>query len=140
VTYLTNTPEVFRFLEPAVMQQAARAFGPEASPTRILVVPKLPQTAEMRDQSIAYLRQKGVDAVILFSTMLADLIAQTEESRNYQKSDLLQAVRLLKNYDFFKEPQMELFQTTRRKAPGRKSRSATGDDQPSQAPAAEPLA
>jgi hypothetical protein len=138
VTYLSNTPEVFRFLEPAAMQQAARGFGPGASPARLLVVPKLPQTADLRDQSIEFLRQKGVDGVILFSTMLSDLIAQTEESRNYQKSDLLQAVRLLKNYGFFKEAQMELFQMGRRKVGGRKARPGPPEGQATDAAPAAP--
>jgi hypothetical protein len=43
--------------------------------------------------------------------MLADLIEKTETNRNYQKSDLLQVIRILKNYDFFKEPQLELFKS-----------------------------
>ncbi len=47
--------------------------------------------------------------------MLADLVAHIEVNRNYQKSDLLQMIRILKNYDFFKEPQLELFKPKRRK-------------------------
>jgi hypothetical protein len=53
--------------------------------------------------------------VIPFRTMLTDLVARVEANRNYQKSDLLQVIRILKNYDFFKEPQMELFKAKRRK-------------------------
>jgi len=79
------------------------------------VVPALPQNREARDESIGVLKSKGVDAVIPFHTMLADLIGQIEVNRNYQKSDLLQILRILKNYDFFKEPQLELFKTRRRK-------------------------
>jgi hypothetical protein len=45
--------------------------------------------------------------------MLADLIEQIEINRNYQKSDLLQIIRILKNYDFFREPQLELFKAKR---------------------------
>lgn len=56
-----------------------------------------------------------MDAVIPFRTMLADLVTRTEANRNYQKSDLLQTIRILKNYDFFKEPQMELFKTRRKR-------------------------
>ena len=41
--------------------------------------------------------------------MLADLISKTAPNFNYQQSDVLQLIRILKNYDFFKEPQMELF-------------------------------
>ena len=47
--------------------------------------------------------------------MLAELVAHVEVNRNYQKSDLLQTIRILKNYDFFKEPQLELFKSKRRK-------------------------
>jgi hypothetical protein len=114
VAFMTSTPELFRFLEPPVFQEAARAFGLGVNPRRILVVSALPQSAEMREQSLRFLQEKGIDAVIPFATMLADLIAQTKESRNYQKSDLLQMIRLLKNYEFFREPQMELFRPRRR--------------------------
>lgn len=112
---LASTPEIFRFVEPKVFQQAARAFGKDRTPLKILVVPALPQNEQARDESIALLRSKGVDAVISFHAMLADLVAHVEVNRNYQKSDLLQVIRILKNYDFFKEPQMELFKTKRRK-------------------------
>ena len=74
----------------------------------------MPQGREARDESIGLLKNKGVDAVIPFHTMLADLIEQIEVNRNYQKSDLLQIIRILKNYDFFKEPQLELFKTKQR--------------------------
>ena len=117
---LARAPEIFRFVEPRVFQQAARAFGRDGTLLKILVVPALPQSAEARDESIAVLRSKGVDAVIPFRTMLADLVSETQVNRNYQKSDLLQIIRILKNYDFFREPQLELFRTKRKKpAPGK---------------------
>jgi hypothetical protein len=75
------------------------------------VVPALPQALAAREESIALLRSKGVDAVIPFHTMLGTLVKETQVNRNYQKSDLLQIIRILKNYDFFKEPQLELFKT-----------------------------
>jgi len=112
---LANAPEIFRFVEPSVFQRAAKAFGGEGPPTKILVVPALPQNREARDESVALLQSKGVDAVIPFHTMLADLIDQIEVNRNYRKSDLLQIIRILKNYDFFKEPQLELFKPKRRR-------------------------
>lgn len=111
---LESTPEIFRFVGTKVFQRAAKVFGENGAPLKILVVPALPHETEDRDKSIALLRAKGVDAVIPFRTMLADLVAQTETNRNYQKSDLLQTIRILKNYDFFKEPQMELFKVKRR--------------------------
>jgi len=112
---LTHAPQIFRFVEPKVFQQAVHAFGKDGAPLKILVVPALPQSADAREQSIALLRSKGVDAVIPFYTMLADLVKQTEVNRNYQKSDLLQIIRILKNYDFFKEPQLELFKSRRKR-------------------------
>jgi hypothetical protein len=113
---LESTPEIFRFVGTKVFQQAAKVFGENGTPFKILVVPALPHDPKARDESIALLRAKGVDAVIPFRTMLTDLIAHTEANRNYQKSDLLQTIRILKNYDFFKEPQMELFKARRKKS------------------------
>jgi hypothetical protein len=112
---LENSPEMFRFVEPGVFQQAARSFSPEVAPSKILVVPALAQTAKARAQTIELLRAKGVDAVIPFRTMLADLIAGAEINRNYDKSDLLQIIRVFKNYEFFKSQQMELFRPVRRR-------------------------
>jgi hypothetical protein len=112
---LTHAPEIFRFVEPKVFQQAARAFGAEGAPAKILVVPALPQGEDAQKRSIELLRSKGIDAVIPFHVMLSDLIGRIEVNRNYQKSDLLQMIRILKNYDFFKEPQLELFKGRRKR-------------------------
>ncbi len=118
---LESTPAIFRFVGPKVFQQAMQVFGQDGTPLKILVIPALPQDQEARDKSINLLRSRGVDAVIPFRTLLADLIGQTETNRNYQKSDLLQVIRILKNYDFFKEPQMELFKAKHRRTRNPKS-------------------
>jgi hypothetical protein len=110
---LAASPEIFRFVEPKVFQQAAKAFGKDGTPLKILVVPALPQESKAREESITLLRSKGIDAVMPFRTILTDLVNATETNRNYQKSDLLQIVRILKNYDFLKEPQLELFKPRR---------------------------
>src|SRR5437868_4328710 len=47
---LANAPEIFRFLEPAAFHHAAKAFGEQTTPTKILVVPALPSGTEARDQ------------------------------------------------------------------------------------------
>lgn len=114
---LANAPEIFRFLEPSTFQSVARSFGGTGPVTKILVVPALPHGAEARQQSMELLRGRGLDAVLPFRTLLADLIRHVEVNRNYQKSDLLQVLRILKNYDFFREPQMELFKVPPRRAP-----------------------
>jgi hypothetical protein len=113
---LANAPEIFRFLEPGAFQHATRSFGGEGPLMKLLVVPALPAAETARQQSIDLLRAKGLDGVLPFGTMLQDLIAEIEVNRNYQKSDLLQVIRILKNYDFFKEPQLELFKPQRKGA------------------------
>jgi hypothetical protein len=111
---LNNTPEFFRFLQKKTFQQATASFGKGVPLLKILALPALPQDQQARDQSIAILRGQGLDAAISFRTMLADLVSQTEPNRNYQKSDLLQLIRILKNYDFFKEQQLDLFRGKRK--------------------------
>lgn len=117
---LENAPEIFRFVMPAVLKQAMQSFGLDSEPMKILVVPALPSGVEARNDAIKMLREKGIDAVIPFRTILADLIARIETNRNYDKSDVLQVIRVLKNYKLFKEPQLELFKATktRRKKKG----------------------
>ncbi len=112
---LANAPEIFRFVEPGVFKRATETFGEDGALTKILVVPALPQMEDAREQSVALLRAKGIDAVIPFRTILNDLISQTETNRNYLKSDVLQVIRVLKSYDFFKEPQLELFKAKRKR-------------------------
>ena len=112
---LANAPAIFRFVEPAVFKRAMEHFPDDGSLMKILVAPALPQGEQARAQSIELLRGKGIDGVIPFRTILADLIAQTEVNRNYQKSDVLQTIRVFKNYDFFKEPQLELFKAKHRR-------------------------
>jgi hypothetical protein len=110
---LENAPEIFRFLEPDSMRRIEAEFGDDRPFLKLLVVPALPQAHEARDEAIAYLKSKGVDAVIAFRAMLAGLIERIETNRNYTRSDLLQMLRILKNYEFFPGPQMELFKTGR---------------------------
>ncbi len=123
---LATAPELFRFLEPAVFKRAQRFFGDGTKLTKILVVPALPAADEAREESVSLLKTKGVEAVIPFRTLLADLINSVEANRNYQKSDLLQTLRVLKNYDFFRESQLELFK------PGRRARKAPAAASPVQ--------
>jgi len=106
---LTSTPELFRFLEKKSFQQALTAFGEGRPPLKIMVIPSLPHDAQLREKSLEFIRSKGIDAVISFRTILAEVLNQVEASRNYQKSDLLQTLWILKQYGLLREPQLELF-------------------------------
>ena len=104
---LAHQPKIFGFVEKRAIAEAQQLTGGEAL-TKILVVPGLPRDAKTRQRSVEVLKSKGVDAVISFRAMLQELIVSVHTNRNYQKSDLLQILRLLKNYDLLKEPQLEL--------------------------------
>jgi hypothetical protein len=83
------------------------------------VLPGLPTAEPFRSQSVQLLKERGVDAIISFRMMLLDIIDKIEVNRNYRKSDTLQLLRILKTYDFLKEPQLDLLSPA---APGRKAK------------------
>jgi len=76
--------------------------------TKVLVLPALPTAEPFRSQSVELLKSKGVDCIISFRSMLLDLIDKVETNRSYGKSDALQMIRILKNYDLFQDPQLTL--------------------------------
>lgn len=111
---LAHQPRIFGFVEKRALEEAQQLTG-GGPVAKILVVPGLPRDPKTRQRSIELLKSKGVDGVISFRAILQELIAGVRTNRNYQKSDLLQILRLLKNYDLLKEPQMELRLKTRRR-------------------------
>lgn len=125
---LKSSPEIFNFLQQNVLKEAARFFPPVAGddpdgggpPTKILVLPSLPTAEPFRSQSVELLKEHGVDAIISFRAMLLDLLDKVEINQNYSKSDTLQVMRILKNYDLVKDTQLDLPGT--RDGRGRKSR------------------
>ncbi|RME91071.1 MAG: hypothetical protein D6766_12325 [Verrucomicrobia bacterium] len=110
---LEGTPELFRFLEPSVVRRATRELGGTAAPLKLLVAPALPRDKVERRASLEWLRARGVDGVIEFRTVVGELVRNTEVNRNYEKSDLLQVIRVLKKHGFLQGPQMELFRPRR---------------------------
>ena len=113
-TMLKSSPEIFRFLEENVLKQAARLFPSDSTdddagaPTKVLVLPSLPTAEPFRSQSVELLKARGVDAIVSFRAMLLDLLDKIEINQNYTKSDTLQVMRILKNYDLLKDPQLDL--------------------------------
>ncbi len=114
---LKSSPEIFNFLEQNVLREAARFFPPEPEnraepgglPTKVLVLPSLPTAEPFRSQSVELLKARGVDAIVSFRAMLLDLIEKIEINQNYTKSDTLQVIRILKNYDLLKNAQLDMF-------------------------------
>jgi hypothetical protein len=118
---LRSSPEIFSFLQQNVLKEAERFFPPDPDGEaagafiKILVLPSLPTAEPFRSQSVELLKQHGVDAIVSFRAMLIDLLDKIEINQNYSKSDTLQVMRLLKNYDLLKDTQMDLPGALRRK-------------------------
>ena len=118
---LKSSSKIFNFLKRDVLERAEAYFdfseeddGVEliqepASFLKILVLPSLPTNDPQRAESIEMLRKLGVDHILTFSTILENMIRRVEVNHSYQKSDLLQLMRILKIYDMVKDPQMQLF-------------------------------
>ena len=108
---LKSSPEIFRFLEEKVLKKAQTIFPSDAGEdlTKILVLPGLPTAEPFRSQSVEVLKEKGVDGIISFRSMLLDLIDKVEVNRSYGKSDTLQVIRILKNYDLLNNGQLDMF-------------------------------
>jgi hypothetical protein len=117
---LKSSSRVFDFLKKEVLNKAETYFSFDESEvdtevvgsgrfSKILVLPSLPTSDPQRSESIELLKERGVDGIITFSTILENLLRNVEVNHSYQKSDLLQLMRILKIYDMVKEPQMNLF-------------------------------
>lgn len=78
------------------------------------MLPGLPTQEPYRSQSVALLQERGVDGIISFRSMLLDLIDKVEVNRNYRKSDTLQVIRILKNYELLRDGQLDLLTGDRR--------------------------
>jgi len=111
---LKSSSEILKFLEKSVSKNIEGSFTDTEQEKgqdlkRILVLPGLPTSEPYRSESIQLLRDKGVDGIISFRAMLLDIIQKVEVNRSYQKSEFLQILRVLKNYDLVKDSQMGLF-------------------------------
>ncbi|NLB65789.1 MAG: hypothetical protein GX803_04900 [Lentisphaerae bacterium] len=115
---VAGSPEITRFAGPAAARAAAAEMGLKR-PAKVLCLGDLPTKAEQRQGTLDYLRKQGIDGVILFREMLHELIERIDVNKAYEKSDLLQTLRILKNYDLLRGRQMDLFKPAKRRKGGR---------------------
>ncbi|GHB89610.1 hypothetical protein [Cerasicoccus arenae] len=113
---LRGSADIFKFLEKDVYKRAEELFAIEKDQIgeidnfiKILVLPGLPTHEPHKSESIKLLQDVGLDAIISFRSMLQDIMSKVEINHNYSKDDFLQTLRILKNYDMVKSPQMDLF-------------------------------
>jgi len=121
---LASSPEIYRFAEPDSVRAAAAEMGMDP-PAKVLCMADLPADPDQRAEALEFLRSQGIDGVILFRPMLLELAERVDVKKTYEKSDLLQILRILKNYDLLRSGQMDLFRQTRRRraAPPRPDRT-----------------
>jgi len=115
---LNVASEIFRLTQDTVLDDVKRTIG-EGPVAKVLCLPEFPASGTLRNEAMKILREKGIDGVILFRTMLLELASFVDVNKNYEKSDLRQMLRILKSYDLLKDAQMDLFKKRRRK-PGPK--------------------
>ena len=113
---LKSSARLLDFLKKDVLSQAATLFAVEEGELgeageyrKVLVLPGLPTAEPQRSECIALFKEQGIDGVVAFSTILEDILRHVEVNHSYQKSELLQLVRVLKVYDMVQAPQMNLF-------------------------------
>lgn len=123
---LQDSPEIFRFVDRKVVARTERMLG-GGPVARVLCVPAMPVGREARDQALDIFRERGVDGVLPFRSLLVELAALVDVNCNYEKSDFLQALRILKNYDLIKDAQMDLFERSRKKASATRVRAAKSE-------------
>lgn len=111
---LKFSPELAQIAEEAVGKAAQQLLG-RGPLRRIVCLPELPVSPQLRKKTLELLKEKGVDGVLLFRSMLLELIEYVNRDRSYDHSPLLQVLRILKRYDLLREPQMPLFPPRRRR-------------------------
>ena len=110
---LETSPEIYRFAAEESVRRVAGQLGPGPL-AKILCLPGLSHSDELKQRTLVLLKEKGIDGLLSFPVMLRELAGRIEVSKSYEKSDLLQILRILKSYDLLKGPQMELFRGRRR--------------------------
>ncbi len=113
---MTSGSDIQRYLEGNVLKKVEKwfeidarvDFGTKLPPKRILVAPVFPTQEPHRSQCVELLKEKGVDGILSFKSMLLDLIDRADTKQVYEKSQLLQLLRILKTFDLVKDSQMNL--------------------------------
>jgi hypothetical protein len=114
VAKLEQTPELLRFVDKPTHRLACERLGSDQVAS-ILCLPQLPVSGELKEKTLHTLKSRGVDGVLSFRTMLLRLLEGVNRNRNYDKSDLLQTLRILKTYGLLSDTQLDLFGARKRK-------------------------
>ena len=105
---LAKSPDVYRFAE-ADSARAAEAELGGVRAARVLCLGSLPSDGAARAETVAFLKSRGVDGVLLFRPMLLELAARIDGKKSYERSEVLQLLRILKAHGMLRTGQMDLF-------------------------------
>ncbi len=83
-----------------------RELGETEFSKRILVAPTFPTQEAYRARIVTALKERGVDGILSFRSMLLDIIDRVDTRHVYPKSELLQLVRTFKTSDLVEDSQM----------------------------------
>lgn len=118
---LHHNTEALKFIERDVVRSAEEIYAPEFLETlqelpgashsdgqpgslpRLMVIPSLPNSSDMRARAIDFLRGAGLDGVLTYSTLLLELSARVEIGREYPPHSFLHVLQMLKAYDLVSE-------------------------------------
>lgn len=108
---IESSPAFSRFRAPDVLAVGNEFFQGLPFKT-ILVISEFPRrrpgiNEDIVSQAMRLLKERGVDHVIEFPTILIELLNYINVQNNYVASATLQTLRLLKRYDFIRNQQLE---------------------------------
>ncbi len=103
---LSRFPDIFDFLKARHEEKYKKFFKGEDF-LNILVIPSLPASEALREESVRIMKEKGIDRLMMFSSVIAGLIERIESRRVYL-STVNEVLRVLKFYKFFAEEEQNL--------------------------------
>lgn len=103
---LSRFPDIFDFLKSRHTEDYRKFFRGEDF-LKILVIPSLPASENLREESVRIMKEKGIDRLVMFSSVIAGLIDRIE-ARHVYLSSVNEVLRVLKFYKFFTEEEQNL--------------------------------
>jgi len=99
--------EIFEITEERIYKEIKNFFVKEEY-KKILIIPGLPASNNLKNESIKIMKENGIDHIIFFHTVISGLINRIDERKLYQ-SHTLEIIRILKFYKFLSEKNLTTF-------------------------------
>ncbi|MCX8082503.1 MAG: hypothetical protein N3D17_03785 [bacterium] len=103
---LSRFPEIFEFVRGKYITESKKFFQGDVY-KKILVIPSLPASDNLRKESINIMKVKGIDHIVIFPSIIASLI-DSIDARNVYLSSVNEILRVLKFYKFFTDKEQKL--------------------------------